>query len=296
MLNVLRALEAQGQFDKYEILVSNNKSDYDVNEWLGNNLGSDFLKIITIYNWRYNVGGDINISSVFLKVNTPWMWLSSDDDMALPNALSVLLGDIEKFSDVCWIKYSIKGHCPFLSMRHNQISEILSVFCHNGHFFGEMVFMGNNVYNMEKLKPYIGKIPLNAKTSMPQLIAPFWAISNKNEFMAFSPDCLTNYEAGHISYKLIYAYLNFGNLLYSGILKTRIDIKMFRKMRFASVPRYVKALMLGVDDKYQRWEYLKKIYIAHFDLFSFRGFYFVILYCVMSMLPSKLLLRILHKD
>lgn len=48
LLETLRSFEIQGHFDKYRVLVSNNCSDYNVNEWLSKNLTREFLDIITV--------------------------------------------------------------------------------------------------------------------------------------------------------------------------------------------------------------------------------------------------------
>lgn len=71
LIEQLQSLERQGRFDDYSIIISNNCSDYDVDVWLDEQLSPEFRKIVSIYNRKYNVGGDINIAFTFQLVDTP---------------------------------------------------------------------------------------------------------------------------------------------------------------------------------------------------------------------------------
>ena len=48
LLKVLKAIESQGYYEYYEIIISNNKSDYNVNEWIEQNFKGTFLKLVMI--------------------------------------------------------------------------------------------------------------------------------------------------------------------------------------------------------------------------------------------------------
>lgn len=269
LLRVLKAIETQN-YELCEILISNNKSDYDVGEWIKENFSESFLEIIHIYNRTYNVGGDINIASIFQLVKTKWMWLASDDDIATPNALSTILKDINDNSDKCWIKYSIKNRTPFPDMECSSIEEVFSLFHGKKYWFGFLIFMGNNVYNMDLISEYLGELPLRASTSISQLYAPLKAIKEKKVTMLFKSSCICEYNIGNRSYPNIYAYLNFPNVLYTGLISTKKEVKAFKRMQCTSLRNYLQSLFY-IKERVIRWEYFKKIFIAHFTIFSLKG-------------------------
>ena len=70
----LRSLEVQGLWDEYEIIISDNHSNYDVKEMINESFSADFVKIIRIERRSCNVGGDLNVSLSFQLPTTEWMW------------------------------------------------------------------------------------------------------------------------------------------------------------------------------------------------------------------------------
>lgn len=259
LITQLKSLECQGHYDQYAIIVFNNKSNYNVEEALREALSPDFMEIVTVKNRKYNVGGDCNIALSFQDVDTPWMWLLSDDDVTTPSSLETVLADIEKYQDVCWLKYSIEG--GFKAFEDEKISDLAELFekcsAEAGHGWGEFVFMSNNVYNMKYLYPYIGELIFYASTSFSQLIAPMFAMKNDNVPMILRSFRLTNYEGGRISYSNYYAYLNFPNLIYTRFSLTKTEIKGYKKI-FNVKGRQLVSSLLDVKDKAVRCEYMKK--------------------------------------
>lgn len=284
LLKVLKAIESQGYYEYYEIIISNNKSDYNVNEWIEQNFKGTFLKLIKIHNNEYNVGGDINIASIFQLVRTKWMWLSSDDDLATPNAIALILEDIQHFADKCWIKYSIKNLPTFPDKECKTIEDTFSLFHSKKYWFGFLIFIGNNVYNMDAIRDYIGELPLRASTSISQLCAPLKAIKYKGIPMVYRSVNICEYNNGNRSYPNIYAYLNFPNILYVGLFTTKSEVYSFKRMQCTSLQNYLRSLFL-VKNRTLRWEYFKRIFIAHFSIFSIKGFLFFMGYIIGTLCP-----------
>ena len=206
LITQLKSLEIQGQYEKYNIVVYNNNSDYDVKSTLQDVLTPEFFKIVTVHNRKYNVGGGCNIALTFLQTESPWMWLLSDDDVTIPTSLDTVLSDIDTYTDVCWLKYSIDGFAKFQDKKVGNLVELFDSFRTNGHMWGEFVFMSNNVYNLSNLEKVRGNILYWTMTCFSQIMGPLLAIKNEKQVMAFRSVPLTNYEAGRISYKLHYAW------------------------------------------------------------------------------------------
>ncbi len=214
LIEQLQSLERQGLYDQYRIIVSNNCSDYDVEASLKEALSPEFMEIVTVYNRKYNVGGDCNIALSFQLVDTEWMWLLSDDDLTMPGSVKTVLDDVDNYPDVCWLKYSISG--GFKLFDDKRCDNLVDVFetCmqKNGHGFGEFIFMANNVYHMPLIKKHIGDVLALAMTCIPHDIAPMFAVKYEHQPMMFRSAVLTNYVVGRVSYTPLYALSNFVNI------------------------------------------------------------------------------------
>lgn len=299
LLEQLQSIERQGQYDKYNIIISNNHSNYDVKSWLISQLSGDFMQIINVYDRPYNVGGDVNIAFSFQLVETQWMWLLSDDDVTTQTSISTILHDINENENknVCWIKYSIEGDefRPYDNKRINSLSSLFNYFSSNKYKGGEFIFMSNNVYNISLLKEYIGYAPKLSNTCFSQLIPPLYAIKYEKMNMLLSSKTLTNYVGNRISYKKIYLYTNFENVLYSELNMDGNEIKSFKKIKLCSISDYIYELMT-IKNKPLRHIFFKKIFISYFSLFSFNGITYIIIYYVFSILNinPQLIKKIAH--
>lgn len=274
LLGVMQSLENQGLYDYYNIIVSNNVSNYDVDKWFDDKLTPAFRKIVSVYNRPYNVGGDVNISFTFQLVKTQWMWLLSDDDITVPESIRTILEDIEERSETCWLKYSIEGekYKKFEDREINNLIDLFNYFSLKPHHYGELNFQSNNVFNLELLKNYIGFAPLYASTCLSQLFPALFAIKTEGKPMLLRPKALIYHGTGEISYNLLYAYMNVGNVLYSKLNLNKDEIKAFKKLISRSYDNFhhLSALM-KVDNRALRFQCFKKLLIENYYIFSFKG-------------------------
>ncbi len=280
LITALKSFEIQGSFDQYELIISNNCSDYNVNEWLELNLSKNFLEIITIYNRPYNVGGDINISFTFQLCKTKWMWLMSDDDKALPNSLSIVLSDIERFKDVAHIKYSIKDFDKLPDKYCNRFGEVLDAFI-TPEFkagYGQFVFMSNNVINLDKVNTFIGLAPYHAHTCITQLIPSIFSLCKANSTWRLSSDSLTNYEPDNASYSRIYAYINFINIQLIDADLSRSEILKIRKLFSLNGRRNIANELLAIQPCIKSRQLFYRYWTGYYSILSLRGFIFFAYY------------------
>lgn len=287
LITQLKSLESQGNFDEYLITIFNNKSDYDVEKALRSALTPAFFKIITIYNRKFNVGGDCNIALSLLQVETPWMWLLSDDDVTMPGALEAVLNDIEIYDDVCWLKYSIDGFAKFQDRKINNLVDLFDSFRKDGHNWGEYVFMSNNVYNLAKLEKVRGNILYWAMTSYPQIMGPLMAIKNDGKIMAFRSTALTNYEAGRISYKLHYAFLNFPHIVNSSFELSKRELAALKNMFNLGAFSLLFSLF-EVDNKAMRYEFYKQYKIFYLSNSCVKKMCFIVAFKICNSLNFNL--------
>ena len=250
LIKQLQSIEQQGQFDKYEIIISDNHSNYDLEELIKPLFSSDFFSLITIFKRPINIGGAANIALSFQLVSTPWMWLLSDDDITLPTSIHSILNDINNYPNICWFKYSIGG--GFNKYPDSVCTSCLEVFkmhSEGTHSFGEFVFMCNNVYNMKLIKPYIGKLPFLITTCYSQVLAPLYAIKQDNCKMMFKSTPLIQWTPGRMSYKLYYAYSNYPNFVYSDFQFSKSEMQYFHKMFDIKY----KALLFSLIEIKEKW-------------------------------------------
>ena len=179
LLNTLKRLISQQNIDNAEIIIINNNSDYNVEQYLRKELLIEFTKTeITVINNKHNVGGAINIMNCFSASKTEWMWLLSDDDDPDPLAISNILEKINKYSDCSCIKFSqeqnlgndvvIEGLYQFLDYMDKKLFSK-----------GSLMFMSNSLFNVEKLGPYIS-YGFQYLTLTPHLVPLTMFLDNEN--------------------------------------------------------------------------------------------------------------------
>lgn len=297
LINQLKSLEIQGHFREYRIIISDNHSDYNVEECVRSQFSSDFLSMITIVSRPYNVGSDLNITLGFQLPETEWVWLLSDDDLTQPDSLSIVLSDIDNYSDtrVDWIKYSIAGNFAKNEERIIESVENLFDYYSRGKVgAGQFYFMANNVFRVGSLRPYFSDSCIYSDNAMPHVFLPLYAIKFNNSKVAMSPKCLTNYTQGRATYTSIWAVLRFSNILFSSLYLDSKEIKAFKRVEFFGIISVIDS-MANVNDRSLRWEYFKKIFTGHYRLLSLKGMAFITLYISLSVLGSKQWKRIRKK-
>lgn len=157
LLNQLESLLKQDLSDEIMIYVLNNHSDYDVEKAIEERFGPKSSNI-TVINNKSNLGLSLNIALPFYYCKTKWLWILSDDDITLPDSLKRIKDDTEEYTDYACLKYSLK----YMSQHENDVftslEQLVSYYSREDKNQGEFIFISNNLFNMEKIEPYIGKI------------------------------------------------------------------------------------------------------------------------------------------
>jgi glycosyltransferase involved in cell wall biosynthesis len=159
LLNVLNGLLDEPEIGKVRIVILDNCSDYDVHASLHQAFGERLLNT-EIISHPFNIGMAINIASPFLYCKTKWLWILGDDDEVMPGCLMNILADIVVYSSYGYIKYEfVNPNLKILPIREpmdiNNIDQYLDYYLSGKHSTGNMVFLSNNLYNQEILKPYL---------------------------------------------------------------------------------------------------------------------------------------------
>ena len=155
LIRLLKSIEAQNCTNHYSILISDNCSNYSVDDAIDEAFSGEFRELIEVIRREVNGGGDYNISSIFAYANTKLFWIVGDDDELLPGAIEKVIDNYKKYPEIPFYKYIMNGapHTPEDIRMHNVDDLVRSH--KKGYLIGGIIFVSNNVYNIELLKPYL---------------------------------------------------------------------------------------------------------------------------------------------
>lgn len=277
LIKMLKSIEIQGKIDQYDLIISDNHSDYDVKQWVKDNVSQTFFGNIEFIIRPYNIGGDLNIAFSFQQCKTKWMWLLSDDDTVTVDSISTILRDIEKYKNDVTLKYSIKGYERNLDTTANTFDGFLDYYLNNKHSAGEMIFMCNNVFNIEALNSYLEYAFMAADTYMSQLVPMFYSLINDNGVVRFCPEYIVEYGlSGKASYNLGKANIGFSNI----IMFLDLNKEQSNKIRILFRPKRQYDLLVIFQN--QKNSYMKRYmyrkyfneYLSFFNLIDVLYFIF----------------------
>ena len=158
LLNLLHSIIKQPLSNDANIIILNNHSDYDVESAIKSEFGlkiSDNLKVV---NNRSNVGLSTNISLPFYYCKTKWLWILSDDDKTTNDSLAIIKSDMTSYSDYTCIKYSLDGFTNHHDETITSLKQLVDYYMGKDKDQGEFIFISNNLFNMEKIEPFVGSI------------------------------------------------------------------------------------------------------------------------------------------
>lgn len=224
LLNQLSSIFSQEQVEDVQIIVLDNHSDYDIDEAIKSIIPVDVKIEYKLIIRPYNIESSGNISTSFMYCETEWMWLLADDDYTPPGAIKTILEDIETYSNVSMFKYSIDGFCTEDNLKCTSISTYLNYYKSGIHSSGSMIFMSNNVFNVSKLYPYLGKAIAWNCTNVSHLIPILFSLSNNDGILQFRNKAIVKYVDPELGTSWNYATIALGlsNISY-------LDLNISRK-------------------------------------------------------------------
>ncbi|MDB5121032.1 MAG: glycosyltransferase family 2 protein [Sphingobacteriales bacterium] len=287
LLTMLKSIERQGQIKEYNLIISNNNSNYNVEEWVKQNVSKSFFDNIQFYNRAHNIGGDLNIAFSFQLCKTKWMWLLSDDDYITLGAINIVLNDIMKYSEISMLKYSIDGNLPYLESFVNSLDLFFDYYIEHKYSAGEMIFMSNNVFNLDALGKYLGFAPMAAHTYMSQLVPTLFALIKDNALVAFRPNPIIHYHFSGSSYNSSKAEAGFANIItFLDLNKSQASKirKLFRKNNQFPILLFVQK----EENKYIKRLLYWRIFNSYYSFFNLRDLFYFIVFYVCDVFSIKL--------
>jgi len=153
LINCLKSIFIQ-YTDEIEIVVIDNSSDYNINQFLQTNLENLERYNIRIVRNVVNIGANANILRCFEFCATKWLYIIGDDDVLCYGMLKELLDDIVMYSSATCIHYKWYPENQWSNNRP-LITVGLLQFLDKIESISKVLFISSNVYNTEKLKNHI---------------------------------------------------------------------------------------------------------------------------------------------
>ena len=176
----------------YEIVVIDNRSNYDINEVLSK-YSSQKLRVVRN---SFNIKMATNLVNTFLHCKTKWMWLISDDDVICENSIKIISETLLKNSNTAYCKFSTDGIGSKGKEKNREVKgleKFIDYYLEDKNIrHGNLVFVSNGVFNLEILHPYLGCSFEFSYTYIGHLIPVFFAL-NSGSSIVFSNDEIIKY-------------------------------------------------------------------------------------------------------
>ena len=205
LLNLLHSLYVQPEVMEVSILILDNHSNYDVKEIIEKEFPKEFTDNIEVVRNRFNIGMNANLASVFLYPQTKWIWTIGDDDEATENSLSIILKDVKKHPKTSLLKYSV-DNIKFDEQIIRTLPEFISYVKERKYPQGPIIFLSNNVYNMEYVEKYLGNTLSNCYSAIGHMLPAFNALNSGEATIIFRDTEISRFYSADEN--MTWSYLN----------------------------------------------------------------------------------------
>ena len=195
LIRLLKSIESQNRMDIYSILISDNCSNYSVQDALDEEFSGAFRDNIEVMRREVNGGGDYNISSLFAYAKTKLFWIIGDDDEVLPGAIEKVIDNYRRHQDIPFFKYVMPAAFKFSDdIRMSNIDDL--VVCHKkGYLLGGLIFVSNNIYNVDLLRPYFSDCLYYGYCSISQIIPMLRCLVDSDYDVLLCKDYIVKFNA-----------------------------------------------------------------------------------------------------
>lgn len=154
--DVLNKLQLQTN-QHYEIIISNNASNYDVDK-LVSEFSLGFTSKITVINKRINVGMALNIIDSFSLFKSKWLWILSDDEYVREDAVDTIYKTITEQPNVGCFNFTLsekfKSWNDCVEIR--SIKDLINIYGKDKSLHGDLIFISNKIFNIDRIREYMG--------------------------------------------------------------------------------------------------------------------------------------------
>lgn len=256
-----------------ELIISDNHSSYDIVNYLRQELPEKLYEKIRFVINKHNIGGQGNINNSFLLAKTKWMWLIGDDDVITDNSLEIIAKDISEDPDCAWFKYStanigaLEDNCSMYSL-----GDFIDYYEGQKRVLGNLVFMSNNIYNMQLLSPFIIYAFDYSYTFASQILPPLIGLDRKAIHVKFRSDSICDYsiptnEEQWNCLKVFLGVSTIENIPFKSLTPQKVNLlkKQFVFWSFGAFSKWVDFNWNNVDNKHQIIKVCKNLYSPYMN-------------------------------
>lgn len=247
-----------------EFVISDNHSSYSVYETLQQELSAELFQKCRVVRNRCNIGGQGNMNNSFLLAKTKWMWMIGDDDVVTADAIDIISNDLHKEPECAWFKYStsninaLEDDCTMTSLQ-----DFIDYYAMQERHKGNLVFMSNNIYNMQKLAPYIIFAFDYSYTCVSQILPPLMGLDREEIYVKYRSESICKYSAPDDSQQWNCIKVFLGTSTLEDIPFMSLSISKIQKIKQIFIFWPMINFALWVEKKEQslgRIDLLKKVY------------------------------------
>jgi len=291
LIRLLKSIESSDYTDLYEIIISDNNSPYNVLDEILKEFPIQFCEKCRIHINNTNIGSSGNIRNAFLYCKTKWLWIIGDDDEILQSSIKTIKDKISENPESAFLKFSTETECngevgilkedncqmkslqdliDYYKKRHNSVRSI-----------GSLVFISNNIINIELLAPYI-RYAFEYSTSVSHTIPALMGLDDSKIHINYYKDTICRY---HLPTKqdrwdVLRVMVNITSItilpFVNATYNQREDIyKLFACCDFHYLVRWVLDNKEGIYD-WNRIKYVYKNYYIHTKIFYYPLVYFLL--------------------
>jgi len=130
-----------------KLIVLDNCSPLPVAETLDKSLSLGERKKVNVFRNGVNVGGNANILRCFEYCESEWVWVLGDDDIVVPESISIILSDIQRHSDCIYFSYSFDLFTNSAEGETKGIKEFAETM-----WFPAIIYISAGIFRMNMLK------------------------------------------------------------------------------------------------------------------------------------------------
>jgi len=177
---VIELLEQLGE-DCY-IQILDNCSDIPVSVSLSEVLRNYPQHRVDVHRNEVNIGCNANIVKCFEICQSEWVWLLSDDDAIMPNAINTIREAILFSPESIYVSFPVKGNIRLA----NTVTTGRTEFIEKLSYYADMNLISNNVFRCETFKCQIQLGYRFTYSCAPFLAMLFNALNTQNKACLFT--------------------------------------------------------------------------------------------------------------
>lgn len=232
LLKQLHSIYNQKASSEVLIEIVDNHSNYDVYSAIVEEFGEEKISNLHVSVNPVNYGMHGNLALLFFHCNTKWLWSLSDDDETQIDSIETILEDIEKYPDIAVLKYSMNTARNITKDEDiASLPQLIDYYLDNHVGSGHLIFLSNNVFNMEYVKDYYGATLAHCYSCISQILPIFHILDAKAGIVKIRNKVIVDFKLPEpgTGYPYLYTAVEISS---TNMFKYNLTNKYFYKLGF----------------------------------------------------------------